>query len=416
MDSQMSAVEPDSAQSAALRREVRTWVEANWDDQLTLRQWWRRLGDSGWGFPTWPAKWFGRDLAAADAGIVHEELSRVGAVSAPAGPGPAMGGPMLLGFGTDDQRERWLRPLVYGEEVWCQFFSEPEAGSDLASLRASAVPAGDEWLINGQKIWNSATQFADRALLVARTDPDAAKHRGITFFVIDVHQPGIEIRPIKQMNGEAEFNEAFMTDARVADSDRVGDVNAGWAVTMGVLADERSSFAGGGDTSLRWVRGGSRAGNLDRKLADLLAEPPISLGNRLLIGSVPALVDLAREYKRFDDSVIRQRIAEAYALSEALRLTEARGRAARGKDGGASSVAHLGGVKLMRLYRDLVGEIAGPAAMLADTDIAQTILTAPAFGLQGGTEQIQKNVIGERILSLPREPQVGRDAPFRASL
>jgi alkylation response protein AidB-like acyl-CoA dehydrogenase len=329
-----------------------------------------------------------------------------------------MGGPMLLRFGTDDQKRRWLPRLVYGEEFWCQFFSEPDAGSDLASLKTTAERDGDEWVVNGQKVWNSSTQDSARALLVARTDPEVPKHKGITMFVMDVDQPGVEVRPIKQMNGVAEFNEAFLTGARVSDGDRVGDVNGGWAVTVAVLADERSTFAAGGDSTVRMVRGGRVGGRLDRTLAEVLAEPVVILGNQLSLGSVGAIVELARRYHRLGDPVIRQRITEIYALSEALHFTEGRARAAAiagTKDSGTSSVAHLGGVRLMRLYRDVVGAIVGPSAMLADTDIAQTILTAPAHGLQGGTEQIQKNVIGERILGLPREPQVGRDAPFRMS-
>jgi alkylation response protein AidB-like acyl-CoA dehydrogenase len=402
-----------------LRSEVRDWLGRNWDDRLTVRAWWKRLADSGWGFANWPQEWFGRGLSADAVGIVHEEMATAGVLGPPEGAGPSMAAPALFAFGTEEQKQRFLPTIAYGEEYWAQFFSEPGAGSDLAGVQARAVRDGDEWIVNGQKVWNSCTLFADRALLVARTDVDVPKHKGIGFFVIDIDQPGIEVRPIKQMNGREEFNEAFMTDARVPDAHRIGDPTGGWAVAMTVLAHERANFAGGGGaTPLRAVEGGTKFGHLDRRVAEVLAEDRslAQVANGLPIGTVEAVVDLARRHGRLADPVIRQRIAALHALAEALRLTGLRGRAAAraGQSSDAqSSVVYLGGVKTVRMCRDLVADIAGPGAMLAGTDVSETITIAPAHGIQGGSEQIQRNVIGERLLGLPREPQVDRDVPFR---
>ena len=401
-----------------LRQEVRAWVSENWAPDLTVRQWWLRLADSGWGYPTWPLDWFGRGLGPIEAGVVQEELAAADVLGPPSGSGTAMGGPVLFMFGTAGQKQRWLPALARGEEHWAQFFSEPGAGSDLAGVQTRAVRDGSHWIVNGQKVWNSGTLFADRALLVARTDPDVSKHKGIGFFVVDLDQPGVEIRPIRQMNGQAEFNETFLTDVRVPDDNLIGGATDGWAVAMAVLAHERSAFAGGGERQLRSPYAGSRAGFLDRPADQVLAEirHTAHAANALPIGSLADLVGLARERGRLADPLVRQRIAALHAFSEALRLTSLRAHASArsGGDGTAqSSVAYLGGVQLVRMYRDLVAEIAGPYALLGDTEVAETITTAPAHGIQGGSEQIQRNVIGERLLGLPREPQVDRDVPFR---
>jgi alkylation response protein AidB-like acyl-CoA dehydrogenase len=407
------------------RQAVREWLAEAWDPSLTVRAWWARLADSGWGCPHWPVEWSGRGLGYLESAAVTDELAAAGVLAPPEGAGVSMGANVLFTYGTEEQKARWLPALARGEEAWCQFFSEPGAGSDLASVQTRAVRDGDEWVVNGQKVWNSGTLTADRGLLVTRTDPDQPKHRGISFFIIDVDQPGVEIRPIRQMNGRTEFNETFFTDATVADSARVGEVNGGFKVAMTTLTSERSAFAGGGEHRLKRVVAGPKGGNLDRIVGDvLLEEPDDDMGgaNTPPVHTPDALIALAREYGRSSDATIRQRIAQVYAQSEALRFTGMRARAAAEAGqppGPESSIAYLGGVKVIRLYRDLSADIAGPAGLLLGPDapdegaVALTVITAPCHGIQGGSEQIQRNIIGEGILGLPKEPQVDRDIPFR---
>jgi alkylation response protein AidB-like acyl-CoA dehydrogenase len=405
------------------RAEVRAWFVDNWDLQLTLREWWTRLAESGWAYPTWPADSFGKGLSADAAVAVRKELAEAGTVAAPHGIGQTMGAPVIFQFGTDDQKARWLRPIATGEESWCQFFSEPNAGSDLASLQTKAVRDGDEWVVNGQKVWNSGTLTADRGILVARTDSEVPKHRGLSFFVIDVHQPGIEIRPIKQMNGQAEFNETFFTDARVPDANLIGGLNNGWAVAMATLANERSSYAAGADYAVGALPG-EQSGLLDLTVGEVKEWMAAQRRGQTAfpLGSAPALVDLAREFGRLDDPVIRQRIAKLYCLSEAARFTAARAKAAAeaGRPPGPeSSLGYVAGVFLARMTRDLGLDIVGASGMLLDGDgardgaVAAMALSSLIHGIQGGTEQIQRNILGERVLGLPKEPQVDRDIPFR---
>lgn len=408
----MSTSPPDD--TTAIRQELRSWLSDNWDPTIATREWWNRLADAGWSTPHWPIEWGGQGLDEARAGAVREELGAAGALGPPSGAAPHMGAPILFEFGTEEQRTRWLPRIARGLESWGQFFSEPGAGSDLASVQTKAVRDGDEWIIDGQKVWNSGTFETDRALLVTRTDPGLPKHRGITFFVIDVHQPGIEIRPIRQMNGSEEFNEAFFDGARVADANRVGEVNHGWAVALLVLAHERANSAGGGDGVVAEVPGGERHGYLDLPAgAACEVAAREQAANRLPIRDLAALVELARTHDRLGDATIRQRIAHIHAFDEALRWTVQRSRGAGAAAGSMSSVAYLGGTRVTRLYRDLIGDIAGAAAMLDGTPVSESITTAPCHGIQGGSEQIQMNVIGERILGLPKEPQVDRDIPFR---
>ena len=311
-----------------------------------------------------------------------------------------------------------------GEEWWCQFFSEPDAGSDLAGVTTRAERDGDEWVVNGQKVWSSDARIADRGLLVARTDADQPKHKGLSYFLIDVDQPGIELRPIRQMNDEAHFNESFFTDARVSDANLVGGVNNGWAVAMATLSNERTAYAGGGDHSALSAPPGRRSGQLDRKVGDIVAE---LAGRELSVdpfsaAPVAEMISLAREFGRAADPVIRQRIARLYCVAETARLTGLRAQAAAqaGRPPGPeSSVGYIAGVTLARLSRDLGLEILGPHGMLKGDDaphggsVQMMALTSPCHGIMGGTEQIQHNIVGERVLGLPREPQVDRDVPFR---
>ena len=419
----------DDLSIAAARKAVGEWLDGAWDPGLTVREWWARLAESGWGHPTWPKEWFGRDMPDVQAEAVAQEMAGRGVLGPPVGIGPDMGAKVILVHGTEEQKRRYLPGVASGEENWCQFFSEPGAGSDLASVQTRAGRDGEEWVVNGQKVWNSGTIYADRGLLVARTDIDVPKHRGMSYFIIDVDQPGLEIRPIRQMNGRAEFNETFFTDARVADDARIGAVGDGFRVAMTTLSSERATYAGGGAHLLVTCVSGQKAGNLDRTVADVVKEvlersaagEDLSGANTPAIHTPEQLISLARQHGRSSDPVIRQRIARVYAFSEALRFTGLRAQASArsGQPAGVeSSVGYVGGVRVLRLCRDLCGEIAGAAATIDDgpgsaEGVATTILTVPCHGIQGGSEQIQMNIIGERILGLPKEPQVDRDSPFR---
>lgn len=411
---------------ATVRADVRAWLASAWDPAMTVREWWSALAASGWGMPHWPKEWFGRSLSHSLAAAVREEMAAVGVLGPPNGMGPLMAAPVLFAHGSEAQREQWLPSLARGEENWCQFFSEPGAGSDLAALQCRAVADGDGWVVNGQKVWNSGTLIADRGILLARTDPDVPKHRGISFFVINVDQPGLDIRPIRQMNHRTEFNETFFTDARVGADGLVGAPGDGWRAAMTTLSNERANFAGGGEDLLVTVEAGQKAGNLNRVVADVLAEaaerPGIDPANTPPVHTTADLIGLARRFGRDRDPLVRERIATVYALSEALRFTDLRASAssAAGRQPGAeSSVGYVGAVRVLRLVRDVAAEIAGPAAGLLGPDgpdggdVSMTIMTVPCHGIQGGSEQIQMNILGERVLGIPKEPQVDRDLPFR---
>lgn len=420
------AAEAGNALAEEVRGQVRQWIAGHWDPGLTLRQWWASLAESGWGFPTWPREWFGQGLPSEVGAVVRAELTEAGAIGPPAGVGQVMAGPLILEFGTDEQKGRFLPRLVTGEESWCQFFSEPGAGSDLAGLSTRAVRDGDEWVVNGQKLWSGGAMDADRAILLARTDPDQPKHKGISYMVIDIDQPGVEIRPIRQMDGEAHFNEIFFTDARVPDANIVGGRNNGWPMAAATLAHERTAFFGGGAGGFGAVPPGPKPGYLDRSAAEvreLLLARRRDEGSALnLGGAAERLMELARSAGRANDPSVRQQLARLYAAQEAARFTSMRARAAAeaGRPPGAeSSVGKLIATRNARLVRDLGPAILGAGGTLVGADApdggatAATTLYTPCLSIMGGTDEIQKNIVGERVLGLPREPQTDRDLPFR---
>ncbi len=413
----------DQPRAEAIRAEVRAWLAEHWSPELTVRAWWKLLADSGWAYPTWPTEWYGKGFDADLAQVVRSEIAAAGALAPPHGIGQTMGAPVLLQFGSEDQRKRFLPRIATGEEAWCQFFSEPDAGSDLASLKTRAVRDGDEWIVNGQKVWNSGTLTSDRGVLPLRTDPNVPKHRGLSFFIIDVDQPGIEIRPIRQMNGEAHFNETFFTDARVRDADLIGGLNNGWAVTLATLANERSSYAAGADYG-EGIAPGAKSGMLDLTCAEAVTRTRAAHKGETAfpLGDAKALIGLAREHGCLDDPSIRQRLMRLHSMSEAARLTALRAKAAAAAGrapGPESSLGYIAGVHLARATRDLGLAILGAGGMLEGEDaprhgsVAKMALTSLVHGIQGGTEQIQRNIVGERVLGLPKEPQVDRDVPFK---
>jgi alkylation response protein AidB-like acyl-CoA dehydrogenase len=409
-----------------VRTEARDWIAEHWDPDLTLGEWWDALARAGWAFPHWPKGHGGQGLSREDARVVNEELAAARAVAPPGGLGQMMGGPVTIDFGTEDQHDRWLMPLASGREGWCQLFSEPGAGSDLASVQTRAVRDGDVWVVNGQQVWTSGAVAATRGMLVARTNLDAPKHRGVTYFIIDMDQPGIEVRPLKQMNGGATFNEVFFTDAVVPHDCVLGGVDTGWQVAVATLAYERQGLGSRGAAGgIMAGTPGAKAGHLDKPMSELIAQARAdraAMERGQAARSPKAVIDLARQMGRSDDPHIRQRLADLYSFAEVQRYTALRARAAaqQGRQPGPEvSIAKLAASEQGRRARDLSMEILGAHGTLSGADapndgmFQQLALSVHASSIAGGTDEIQRNIIGERVLGLPKEPQVDRDVPFK---
>jgi alkylation response protein AidB-like acyl-CoA dehydrogenase len=417
-----------------VRSDARDWITANWALDITVREWWRRLAEAGLSMPTWPVP-FGRGYRSAEGRAVTEELAAVGAIAPPQGAlGMPLAAPTILEHGTDDQRARYLPPLLSGVEAWCQLFSEPGAGSDLASLATRAVRAaeerddeqGDQWIVNGQKVWNSSANVAERGMLLARTDPDVPKHEGITFFLLDMDQPGVEARPLRQMSGEAHFCEVFLTDARVAGADILGGLGDGWRVVRTTLGHERAGFAGRGNPSLIHLPSGEKSGMLDRIVGEVVDEArrPARRERRFTGNAVPALAlaEVARERGLEHDPHIRQRLAHYYTLTQLNRYTQLRIRAAAAAGrpiGPEGAITKLAMSRICHTSREVGFAILGADAMLWGPDAPcggdLQVVGLSSFGtsIGGGTDEVQRNNLAERVLGLPREPQVDRGVPYR---
>jgi len=409
-----------------LRAEVREWLEVNWRDDLLLGDWWSRLADAGLAFPTWPTGMGGRGMTRKDARVIAGELASAGALGPPGGVGQMMGGPVIIEYGTSEQRCRWVPALAAGAESWCQLFSEPGAGSDLASLALRAERDGDGWVLTGQKLWSREADTADRGLILARTDTAVPKHEGISFFVVDLDQPGVEVRPIRQMNGRATFNEVFLTGVAVPAENLIGAEGQGWPLVRASLAYERQEVGGAGELHFaRIAVPGRRGGMLNRPICELAAEHRRAEQDRPNITGTrtpTAMISLARQLGRVADPVVRQRLMVMYAMADANRLRVERARAAAGRGqrpGPEASIGKLIGSALGRHARDLGLSLLGAEGLLAGNDafeggvFQQMALSVQSLSIAGGTDEIQHNLIGERVLGLPREPEVGQGVPFR---
>jgi alkylation response protein AidB-like acyl-CoA dehydrogenase len=397
----------DTPEEASFRDEARAWLEqhatprpptAGADVTAILdpafdadegieqaREWQALAADEGWAAVAWPAEYGGRGVSLAQEIVYQQERARFDVPDHQFRIGIMLGGPTLIAHGTDEQKSRWLRPMLRGEEIWCQLFSEPEAGSDLASLRTSAVRDGDDWVVNGQKVWSSGAHHSQWGMLLARTDPDAPKHKGITYFGLDMRTPGIEVRPLRQLTGGAHFNEVFLSDVRVPDSDRIGDVNAGWGVAQTTLLNERAS------------------------IAQIVGEGSI----------VKGLVALARRADAdgrpgCSDPRVRQEIA-AVAIEESIlryigfRIVTAFSQGSF--PGPEASVAKLVIGRLMKHSADVALQLGGPDAISGAPELrdwAMSFLVAPSLRIAGGSDEVQRNIIGERVLGLPRDSRVER--------
>lgn len=311
--------------------------------------------------------------------------------------GYGMGAPTVIAHGSEEQQDRWLRPLFTGEELWCQLFSEPGAGSDFASLATRAVADGDEWVVNGQKVWTTMAHVSKWGMLVARTDPEVPKHQGLTYFIVDMQAPGVEVRPLRQITGEAEFTEVYFTDVRIPDANRLGDVGDGWRVSLTTLMNERVAIG-----STVTPRGG---------------------------GAIADAIDLWKQFGD-GDAVRRDRLMRLWAEAEALRLTNIRASQMRrrGTPGPEGSTGKLQWAELNKRIYDFCMELMGPEGMLYPSTFGMLLPEDAAFGrrdpqksflrsransIEGGTSEIMRNILGERVLGLPGEPRVDKDLPWK---
>jgi alkylation response protein AidB-like acyl-CoA dehydrogenase len=404
---------------AAVRADVRKWLEANWSVDRGLVEWRNLLISSGWGVPTWPKDWFGMDLPAALAPVVEEEFQRIGAIGVAKTGIRRLAAATLLAHGTPDQKQRFLRRSLSGEDTWCQLFSEPGSGSDLAGAMTRAELKGNRWVINGQKVWTTSAHHADWGLLLARTDWDVPKHQGLTYFVINMLQPGVQVHPLRQMNGHASFNQVFFTDAEVLPENLVADVGRGWAVATTTLMHERREA----DGIRNWGAGSRGEGRIydeERKETATVMEPYKWYPQRA--GRVDLVIERAQATGKASDPVVRQEIARLLTLSKSAEWTARRARAAQlqGKpQGPEGSLGKLASSNVARMAAQVHTLIAGAEAMLTGEDgpmggvIPEILVSVPAGSIAGGTDEIQKNIISERVLGMPKEPRSDNDRPFR---
>jgi alkylation response protein AidB-like acyl-CoA dehydrogenase len=361
-----------------------------------------RQYDLGLAWVHFPDGWGGLGLAPSLQRGVDQRLRELGATPPDARLffGLTMAGPTVVTHGSDELRGRLLRRMFTGEDAWCQLFSEPGAGSDLAGLACRAVRDGDEWVLSGQKVWNTLAHVADRGMLVARTDPDTPKHKGLTYFALDMHAPGVEVRPLRQMTGEAEFNEVYLTDVRVPDADRIGEVGEGWRVAMTTLANERTTIGGGGGAPTR----GS--------------------------GAIAEAVRIWHDEATDRTPAARDALLRCWVDAEVLRLTNLRAAANRraGNPGPEGSIAKLQFAEVNKRIYELCVELLGARA-LAGYDYTmrrseqlglvgppgsarKMFLRSRANSIEGGTSEIQRNILGERVLGLPGEPRTDKELPW----
>jgi alkylation response protein AidB-like acyl-CoA dehydrogenase len=378
----------------AFRDELRGWLEANHpgkppaaDDEAFefRRRWQRKMYDAGWAGISWPKEYGGRGATLIEQAIFFEEMVRADAPSVANILGLVMGGPVVITHGTEDQKKRYLEPILSAEEIWCQGFSEPEAGSDLASLKTRAVKRNGGWVVTGQKVWTTLAHEAKWCMLVARTDPDAPKHQGLTYFLMDMEQDGVEVKPLVQITGEAEFNEIFMEEAYIPDENIIGEVGSGWAVAITTLMNERAGLAFAAQAALQLSM---------RRAIDLASSTAHNGG-------------LASE-----DAVVRDRLSQLFIESEIFRVTNYRGLTKIMKNGVPGPEGSLGKWQWAEVNQHLMEvalEITGPYGQFEDGseyslggDWQYQYLRTRANSIEGGTTDILRNIVAERVLGLPK--------------
>jgi alkylation response protein AidB-like acyl-CoA dehydrogenase len=374
-----------SPQETAFRDEFRGWLSENQpppepsadagDDAhyARRRDWQRHMYDGGWAAPAWPTEYGGRGASQTESAIYYEELGRSGVPLAANTLGLLLGGPTLMVWGTPEQKERYLAPILSAEEIWCQGFSEPDAGSDLASLKTKAVKDGDEWVVTGQKVWTSGAQYSKWCMLVARTDSEAAKHKGLTYFLMDMEQDAVKVVPLRQITGEAEFNELFIEEARIPDANVVGGVGNGWKVALTTLMNERAGLGFA-----------------------------LQIGLRRLLDN---LIAVAAEKGLLENPLYADAIAELHVRCESIRLLAWKGLtdAERyGQPGPEGSLVKWLWSDTNQRATQLAVDVIGPQALTVGTEWSYELLRARGNTIEGGTTEVLKNIVAERVLGLPR--------------
>jgi alkylation response protein AidB-like acyl-CoA dehydrogenase len=402
----------DTPEEAAFRAEVRAWIGANapkhlhealanagfgsgpqgFDVMAEAKAWQKKKADAGWACLHWPKDYGGRGATPIERVIWGQEEGVYSALGGAFIIGHGMCGPTMMAYASEEQKRQYLPPLAAGEEVWCQLFSEPAGGSDLAGLRTRAEPDGEDWIINGQKIWTSGAQYSDYGILITRTDPTVPKHKGMTMFFLDMRSPGIEIRPIKQANGQSGFNEVYFTDVRIPGSQRLGPVNGGWQVSLTTLMNERLSIGSGMSTGFP-------------ELLDFCCR-----------------IETADGTLAVDDKAVRSKLATWACRQSGLKYTGFRAISAlsRGETPGPeNSIGKLVAGPTMQEIAAFALDLQAQAGVLVDPELAAAtarfqamLLRSPATRVEGGTDEILRNIIAERVLGLPADIRVDKDIPF----
>lgn len=391
--------------------DLKSWVSSTWDPDMTLAQWWQELADAAYAVPHWPSEWFGRGWSRSSALTVQRTLRSLRVPGPPAGLGVMLAGPTILEHGTDDQKRRYLPDIVNGQSNWCQLFSEPGAGSDLASLQTRAVRSETVWTVHGQKVWTSNGQLADFGMLLARTDPERAIHHNISWFVLAMNQSAIEIRPLREMTGRSLFTEVFIDGAVTRDEDIVGELHEGWSVARTTLMNERVGLGGGGGAV--GATPGKRGGMLNTRAADSVhsagAGPSSGTALAMRGRAYDELASIALSAPM--SPVIRDQLITLYSFERIAQLSQLRVQRESPKSAlvrSNGSIGKLISTRCTQLAREVGMSLIGAEGMLWAGDrspagvIQEQFLFSPAVSIYGGTNQIQKNIIAERVLGLPR--------------
>ena len=391
----------DTQEEAAFRQEASDWLKANapskqdlegMDEIEAAKFWQKKKYDAGWACITWNKEFGGRGATAIQSVIWNQEESKYDVPQGVFQIGQGMAAPTLMTWGQPEHHERYLPKLASGEEIWCQLFSEPAGGSDLAALRTKAEKEGDDWIINGQKIWTSGAHYSDYGILVVRTDPNVAKHKGLSYFFLDMKSPGVEIKPIKQLTGGAGFNEVYFTDVRIPDTQRLGEVGQGWQVALTTLMNERAAIGGGG-------------GGVNVDLAYKIA-------SEVMIDGKTAT----------QDSAVRAKLANWYVQESGLKFTGYRSMTALSKGttpGPENSIGKLVGAPKNQEMASFCMDLMEMNGAIWDEELSKeaglvqmSYMGSPGLRIAGGTDEIMANIIAERVLGLPQEPRMDKGMPF----